>query len=50
MNQQKPTFFESINQIPAFVLFRNAAGPIQTLSEALYGISKSNLNEYTYPE
>jgi len=47
---KQTTFFESITQIPAFVLFRNAAGPIQNLSEALYGISKSNLNEYTYPE
>lgn len=47
---QQTTLFESIIEIPAFVLIYNAAGPIQNLSESLYGVSKSNLNEYTYRE
>jgi hypothetical protein len=49
MNQQT-TLFKSLDNIPAFVLIHNAAGPIQNLSEPRHGISKRTPNEYTYPE
>jgi len=47
---KQSTFFQSLNEIPAFVFICNAAGPIKTLSDAHHVVSKGNLNEYSYHE